>query len=165
MSWKEAQDNVADWSHRNSSKPESNARNGEQVVMRRRKPDVRSGKRNSGIETDVGDEMLATSGKIKKSFFCLQISLCLTWYNLFIWFWLKCFILRSKRRTSKLDFCFKQIFCMGNILIGLTSYTVQSNSVIMISVITNSCFNKHFFCSKWLFNYLHGYNKQILMVM
>ncbi len=61
----EAQDNVADWSHRSNSKPESNVRNGEQVVMRRRKPDVRSGKRNSGIETDIGDEMLAT-GKIKK---------------------------------------------------------------------------------------------------
>jgi hypothetical protein len=81
--FQEEQDSISEWNHRNP-KPDSTSRNNininnnnnnnnnvEQVVMRRRKPEtgtrnpgVRSGMRNSGIETDVGDEMM-TKGKIK----------------------------------------------------------------------------------------------------
>jgi hypothetical protein len=76
--FQEEQDSISEWNHRNP-KPDSTSRNNininnnnnvDQVVMRRRKPETgtrnpgaRAGMRNSGIETDVGDEMM-TKGKI-----------------------------------------------------------------------------------------------------
>ena len=65
------QDIIGDW-HQRHSKPDQSSRNNinnnnininnnmDQVVLRRRKADARSGKRHSGIETDLGEEI---SGK------------------------------------------------------------------------------------------------------